>query len=141
MDQTTELLSSFACNLEYGDLSPQVVHQVKRTVVDTLGCAVGGFHSEPATIARNLAGSITSSTPSRILGTQIYSSPDMAEEAGRDPASLTISVFGQPPDTTRQQVDDFLNAGALRVSAWAPHCDTEDEMGKELERMAEELIK
>jgi 2-methylcitrate dehydratase len=78
MDQTTELLSSFACDLAYEDLSPKVVHQVKRTVVDTLGCAVGGFHSEPATIARTLAGSITSSTPSRILGTQAYSSPDMA---------------------------------------------------------------
>ena len=78
MDQTTELLSSFACGLEYEDLSSRVVHQIKRTVVDTLGCAVGGFHSEPATIARTLAGSVTSSTPSRILGTQSYSSPDMA---------------------------------------------------------------
>ena len=78
MDQPTELLSSFAYGLEYEDLSPRVVHQIKRTVVDTLGCAVGGFHSEPATIARTLAGSVTSSTPSRILGTQLYSSPDMA---------------------------------------------------------------
>ena len=78
MDQTTELLSSFACDLDYEDLSRRVVHQVKRTVVDTLGCAAGGFHSEPATIARTLAGSVTSSAPSRILGTQLYSSPDMA---------------------------------------------------------------
>jgi len=65
----------------------------------------------------------------------------LAAERGRDPESLTISVFGQAPDTTRQQVDDFLNAGALRVSAWAPHCDTEKEMGDELERMAETLIR
>jgi len=78
MDQTTELLSAFACDLDYEDLSPKVVHQVKRTVVDTLGCAVGGFHSEPATIARTLAGAVTSSAPSRMLGTQQYSSPDLA---------------------------------------------------------------
>ena len=78
MDQTTELLSAFSCGLAYENLSPKVVHQVKRTVLDTLGCAAGGFHSEPALIARTLAGSITSSTPSRILGTQAYSSPDMA---------------------------------------------------------------
>jgi len=65
----------------------------------------------------------------------------LAAERGRDPGSLTISVFGQPPDTTRQQVDDFLNAGALRVSAWAPHCETEEKMGYELERMAEALVK
>ena len=38
----------------------------------------------------------------------------LADERGRDPESLTISVFGQPPETNRQQVDDFLNAGAIR---------------------------
>ncbi len=65
----------------------------------------------------------------------------LAAERGRDPASLSISVFGQPPDTTRQQVDDFLNAGALRVSAWPAHCDTENEMGDELERLAEALVR
>ena len=78
MDRTTELLSTFACGLDYEDLSPQVVHQVKRTMVDTLGCAMGGYPSEPAKIARGLAGTITSNAPSRILGTGDYSSPDMA---------------------------------------------------------------
>jgi 2-methylcitrate dehydratase len=78
MDRTTQLLSSYACDLEYEDLSPQTVHQVKRTVIDTLGCALGGYLSEPAKIARVLAGGVTSTTPSRILGTQDYSSMDLA---------------------------------------------------------------
>ena len=65
----------------------------------------------------------------------------LAAERGRDPASLTISIFGQQPDTTRQQVDDFLNAGAVRVSVWPEHCDTEAEMGEQLERMAETLVR
>ena len=78
MDRTTEALSSYACNLTYEDLPPDVVHQVKRTVADTLGCAVGGFLSEPAKVARKLAGEVTSGTPSRILGTSSYSSLDMA---------------------------------------------------------------
>jgi 2-methylcitrate dehydratase len=78
MDRTTELLSSYACNLTYEDLPPTVVHQVKRTVADTLGCAIGGYLSEPAKIARRLAGDLTSGTPSRILGTYDYSSLDMA---------------------------------------------------------------
>jgi probable F420-dependent oxidoreductase len=65
----------------------------------------------------------------------------LAGEYGRTPESLTISVFGQPPDTTRQQVDDFRNAGALRVSVWPQHCDTEAEMAEQLERMAERLIR
>ena len=78
MDQTTELLSSYASNLTYQDLGPDVVHQVKRTLIDTLGCAIGGFHSEPARIARGLAGNITSVNPSRVLGTNGHSSADMA---------------------------------------------------------------
>jgi len=65
----------------------------------------------------------------------------LASERDRDPASLTISIFGQPTDTTRQQVDDFINAGALRVSAWAPHCETEKEMENALERMSETMIR
>ncbi len=65
----------------------------------------------------------------------------LAGEYGRAPESLTISVFGQSPDTTRQQVDDFLNAGALRVSVWPQHCSTEAEMSEQLERMAERLIR
>ena len=40
----------------------------------------------------------------------------LAVERGRDPASLTISVFGQPPETDRDQIEAFLNAGAERVS-------------------------
>ena len=78
MDHTTELLSSYACKLSYQDLPPEVVKQVKRTVVDTFGCALGAFSSEPSAIARRLANSITSSAPSRLLGTRDDSSPDMA---------------------------------------------------------------
>ncbi|MEC9288682.1 MAG: LLM class flavin-dependent oxidoreductase, partial [Chloroflexota bacterium] len=83
--------------------------------------------------------------PNRATASQIEESrkilDTLADERDRDPASLTISVFGQAPDTTRQQVDDFMNAGALRVSAWAPHCETEKEMGDELERMAEAMVR
>jgi probable F420-dependent oxidoreductase len=83
--------------------------------------------------------------PNRATASQIEESrkilDTLASERDRDPASLTISVFGQPTDTTRQQVDDFINAGALRVSAWAPHCETEKEMENELERMSETMIR
>ncbi|MBM3942972.1 MAG: MmgE/PrpD family protein [SAR202 cluster bacterium] len=78
MDRTTQLLSRYACELGYEDLSPQVVHQVKRTLADTLGCAMGGFTAEPSKIARRLAGLVGSAVPARILGTEDYSSPDMA---------------------------------------------------------------
>ena len=63
MDRTTELLSAYACRLSYEDLSSKVVHQIKRTLVDTLGCATGGYVSEPAKIARSMASAVTSTTP------------------------------------------------------------------------------
>ena len=65
----------------------------------------------------------------------------LADERGRAPGSLSISVFGQPPDTGREQVDSFLNAGAERVAVWAIHCESESEMGDQLERMAGALIR
>ncbi len=78
MDRTTDMLAAYACRLSFEDLGPKTVHQVKRTLVDTMGCAMGGFVSEPAKIARGMASSITSTTPSRVLGTNEYTSPDMA---------------------------------------------------------------
>ncbi len=78
MDQTSQLLSSYACRLSYEDLSPATVHQIKRTVVDTFGCAIGGYLSEPAKIARRLAAGVNSVAPSRIIGTGDYSSMDLA---------------------------------------------------------------
>jgi 2-methylcitrate dehydratase len=78
MDRTTQLLSAYACELTYEDLPPEVVHQVKRTLVDTLGCALGGFHAEPSLIARRLTAGVTSTMPARILGTAAASTPDLA---------------------------------------------------------------
>ena len=78
MDRTLELLSTYTCELTYEALPAEVVHQVKRTLIDTLGCAMGAFHAEPSRIARRLAESVTSRMPARILGTRHASAPDMA---------------------------------------------------------------
>ena len=63
----------------------------------------------------------------------------MAAEAGRDPKSITISVFGQPAD--RDLVQSFLNAGADRVIVRPDHVETEAAMGDQLERMAEAVLR
>ena len=78
MDRTTEMLSAYACGLTYEELGPVVVEQVKRTLVDTMGCAVGGYDSEPAAIARSLAGGVQSAMPSRVLGASMHTAPDLA---------------------------------------------------------------
>ena len=78
MDRTTEILSGYACALRYEDLPHETIHQVKRTLIDTVGCAIGGFHARPSEIARKLALSVTSAMPSRIIGTSQTSAPDLA---------------------------------------------------------------
>src|SRR5207249_3793517 len=50
----------------------------------------------------------------------------LAKEAGRNPSSIAISVFGQPPD--RDLVRRFHDAGAERVIIRPPTAGTEAEM-------------
>ena len=107
MDQTTELLSSYACGLTFEDLSPETVHQVKRTLVDTLGCAIGGYLSEPAKIARRLAGSVTSSAPSRIIGTHTHRDRATSVRSHQD-HSRRIADRHQVRDRVAQIVDPAL---------------------------------
>ena len=78
MDRTTEMLSAYACSLTYEELGPAVVEQVKRTLVDTMGCAIGGYDSEPAAIARSLAEGVHGGMASRVLGTEATTTPDLA---------------------------------------------------------------
>ncbi len=78
MDLTTKYLSDYACRLTYEDLSPEAIHQVKRTLVDSLGCAVAAFDSEPASIARRIASRVQGNPPARILGTSEETSTDLA---------------------------------------------------------------
>jgi 2-methylcitrate dehydratase len=78
MDPTTECLSDYACRLTYEDLSPAAIHQVKRTLVDSLGCALGAIDSEPASIARRMASRVQGNPPARIFGTAQETSTDLA---------------------------------------------------------------
>ena len=79
MDRTTELISSYAASLDYSHLPNETVHETKRRIIDSLGCAMGGYPSEPGKIARRLSASITSSAlPSRVLGSGDRTSPEMA---------------------------------------------------------------
>ena len=81
--------------------------------------------------------------PNRVTPAQVEDSraqlDAMAAEAGRDPASLNISVYGQEPD--RALIRSLLDAGANRVVIRPEFCDTEEEMGRELERIAEAVIR
>ena len=78
MDATTEYLSDCACRLTYENLSAETIHQVKRTLIDTLGCGVGAFDAEPPSIARRVASRVQGNPPARIIGTRQETSMDLA---------------------------------------------------------------
>ena len=78
MTTIVEQLSSYAAALRYEDLPREVVHQAKRLIIDTIGCALGGFAGEPARIAREMAGSVTSSQPATVILSGQRTSPDLA---------------------------------------------------------------
>ena len=63
----------------------------------------------------------------------------LAAERGREPSSISISVYGQKPD--RELIQSFMNAGADRVVVGPQPVATDKEMGEQLERIAEEVIR
>ena len=51
MPNIAEQLSDYAASLSFEDLPGESIHQAKRMIIDTLGCALGGYDSDPARIA------------------------------------------------------------------------------------------
>jgi 2-methylcitrate dehydratase len=69
-------LADYACALRFEDLSKRVVHEVKRRVVDSLGCALGAWKEEPCAIARKVASDFSAKQGSTIIGTIHKAPPD-----------------------------------------------------------------
>ncbi len=78
MTTLAEHLATWTAALRYEDLPPEVVHQAKRLMIDTLGCALGGYDSEPVRIARAQAATVTSTQPATILCSGERTSADLA---------------------------------------------------------------
>jgi len=77
MDRTTDYLSSYAASLKFSDLPQEVVDNAKRVIIDTLGCAIGGYSSEPSKIARAMA-EVSCARPATIIGSGQKTTPDLA---------------------------------------------------------------
>src|SRR5688572_23924279 len=73
-----ERLSRYAAHLHYDDLPREVVHQAKRLIVDTIGCALGGYASQPARIAREIAATVQSTEPATLMVSGARTSLDLA---------------------------------------------------------------
>src|SRR5438876_8629341 len=76
MKTLAEHLAEYAVGLRFEDLPAPVVHEVKRRVIDSFGCALGAWNAEPCVIARKVAGQFTGTTT--LWGTQQRVPPDWA---------------------------------------------------------------
>ena len=63
----------------------------------------------------------------------------LVAEAGRDPAKISISVYGQPADL--DLIKAYHEAGANRVIVRPDFQESEQEMSAELERIAEAVLR
>ena len=71
-------LAEFSCSLDFEDLSKEVVHEVKRRVIDSLGCALGAWNEDPCLIARKVASDFTAKNGATVIGTAHKAPPDWA---------------------------------------------------------------
>src|SRR5271166_1759080 len=78
MPTIAEDLAAYAAHLQYEDLPAETVYQAKRLIIDSIGCALGGYAGEPSRIAREMAGIVSSAQPATVLGSGQKTSLDLA---------------------------------------------------------------
>src|SRR3954447_9831252 len=70
--------ADYAARLKFEDLPAPVVHEVKRRVIDSIGCVMGSWRAEPCTIARRVAATMSARQGAHLLGTKHLAPPDWA---------------------------------------------------------------
>lgn len=71
-------LAEYANGLRFEDLPRAAIDEAKRRLVDTLGCALGAWDSDPAKIARKAAKLATGNPGATVLTTHHQSTPEAA---------------------------------------------------------------
>jgi 2-methylcitrate dehydratase len=78
MDRTVETLVQFAEGFRLDSLPETALGAARQRVVDSIGCAFGGFASPPAKVARELALEVSDQRGSRIWGSLGRTTPEDA---------------------------------------------------------------
>jgi len=74
----SERLASFVAETRYENLPAEVVRETKRLILDTLGCALGGFTSEPSRIVRQMVRELGGNPEATVLGEGTATSCELA---------------------------------------------------------------
>src|SRR5262252_564246 len=133
-------LAEYATSLNFEDLSKEVVHEVKRRVIDSLGCALGAWNEEPCAIARNVTSDFSAKHGATIIGTNHKPPPDWAAFANgcciryfdyndtylsKEPAhpSDNISAALAAAESVRANGRELIAAIALAYEVQCRFCD------------------
>jgi 2-methylcitrate dehydratase len=73
-----ERLADYAAKLRYEDLPAEVVRTVKRTILDTIGCAIGGYQAGPSRIAVKLAAGVSATPGASVFCSGTKTSQELA---------------------------------------------------------------
>lgn len=78
MASLAHTLAERAHATSFRDLGPQTVHEVKRRVLDSLGCALGAWSCRPGRVARTVAEGVHMADGAGLLGSRHRTTPDLA---------------------------------------------------------------
>jgi 2-methylcitrate dehydratase len=78
MDRSSEKIVDYAERLRVQDLTDECVAACETHLLDSVGCALGGYDSPPSRIARAFSKTIGSQPGARVFGDGTVSAPDVA---------------------------------------------------------------
>jgi 2-methylcitrate dehydratase len=147
-----ETLASFALDLRYEDLPADVVRTAKRTILDTIGCAIGSYAAGPSQIAAKLAAGVTARQGATVFCSGVKSSHDLATFANGvmvryldfNDGYITPLGGGHPSDTIASLLSsaevfgrsgrDLILATVLAYEAFCKVADVLDTKGLGLDQ-------
>jgi 2-methylcitrate dehydratase len=64
----TAIIARWAAAVQFSDLSPEAVYQAKRFLLDSVGCALGGYRQHDVAIALKVLDEVAVSGPATVIG-------------------------------------------------------------------------
>ena len=68
-ETVTARISKWASELSYEDLTADAIREAKRYMLDSLGCALGGFQQHDVEIVLGVMDEIAGAGPATVIGT------------------------------------------------------------------------
>jgi 2-methylcitrate dehydratase len=143
-----DVLARYATGLNYEDLPQDIVRTAKRAILDTFGCAFGGYTAGPSQIAIKLASEVNAKRAATVLCGGIKTSPDLAAFAngvmiryldfndsfvsfthGAGHPSDTIAALLAAAELTERSGRDLITATVLSYEVFGKIADTFDYLG------------